>query len=91
MVAATALSPQTERTAAVLYGSETGNAQSIAEELGDLLERLRFETAVAELNYMSLVYTSRDQSFQSVILRSRIERLNIIYSCHYCNLNYWTR
>lgn len=44
------------RTAAVLYGSETGNAQNVAEELGSLLERLRYDTLVSELNHASLVY-----------------------------------
>ena len=44
-----------DRTAAVLFGSETGNAQNVAEELGSLLERLRYETSVLELNHASLV------------------------------------
>ncbi|KAF1997070.1 sulfite reductase flavo protein alpha-component [Amniculicola lignicola CBS 123094] len=43
-----------ERRALVLYGSETGNAQDVAEELGRLAERLRFDTEVAELNAISL-------------------------------------
>jgi len=43
------------RRALVVYGSETGNAQDVAEEMGRLAERLRFETEVAELNAISLV------------------------------------
>lgn len=43
------------RTALMLYGSETGNAQDIAEEIGRLCERLRFQTHVAELNAINLV------------------------------------
>jgi flavodoxin len=43
------------RTALVLYGSETGNAQDIAEEIGRLCERLRFQTQLAELNTINLV------------------------------------
>ena len=39
-----------QRTALVLYGSETGNAQDVAEELGKLMERLRFATYVDYLN-----------------------------------------
>ncbi|OCK81097.1 NADPH dependent diflavin oxidoreductase-like protein 1 [Lepidopterella palustris CBS 459.81] len=39
-----------DRTALMLYGSETGNAQDIAEELGRLTERLRFDTQVSDLN-----------------------------------------
>ncbi|OKL57796.1 NADPH-dependent diflavin oxidoreductase 1 [Talaromyces atroroseus] len=38
------------RTALVLYGSETGNAQEVAEELGRTAERLRFVTHVGECN-----------------------------------------
>ncbi|PSN74632.1 NADPH dependent diflavin oxidoreductase-like protein 1 [Corynespora cassiicola Philippines] len=43
-----------ERRALVLYGSETGNAQDVAEELGRIAERLRFDTDVAELNAVSV-------------------------------------
>lgn len=39
-----------DRTVLVLYGSETGNAQDMAEELGNLFRRLRFHAAVHELN-----------------------------------------
>ncbi|CAI7593552.1 unnamed protein product [Penicillium crustosum] len=39
-----------ERSVLILYGSETGNAQEVAEELGSLTERLRFATHVSELN-----------------------------------------
>ncbi|KAH6625591.1 hypothetical protein C7974DRAFT_203369 [Boeremia exigua] len=45
---------QNLRRALVLYGSETGNAQDVAEEMGRLAERLRFDTEVAELNAVSL-------------------------------------
>lgn len=43
------------RTALVLYGSETGNAQDVAEELGRLAERLRFATRVVDLNSIQIV------------------------------------
>ncbi|PYI09947.1 NADPH-dependent FMN/FAD containing oxidoreductase [Aspergillus sclerotiicarbonarius CBS 121057] len=42
--------PAPRRSALVLYGSETGNSQEVAEELGALAERLHFRTHVAELN-----------------------------------------
>ncbi|OJJ48901.1 hypothetical protein ASPZODRAFT_149879 [Penicilliopsis zonata CBS 506.65] len=42
-------SPRT-RSALILYGSETGNSQEVAEELGALAERLHFTTHVAELD-----------------------------------------
>ncbi|KAJ5908406.1 Oxidoreductase FAD/NAD(P)-binding [Penicillium taxi] len=38
------------RSVLILYGSETGNAQEVAEELGALTERLRFNTHISELN-----------------------------------------
>lgn len=51
-----AMSPlQQPRRALVVYGSETGNAQDVAEEMGRIAERLRFDTDVAELNAISLV------------------------------------
>ncbi|KAF2477411.1 NADPH dependent diflavin oxidoreductase-like protein 1 [Lindgomyces ingoldianus] len=43
-----------ERKALILYGSETGNAQDVAEELGRIAERLRFDTEIAELNAITL-------------------------------------
>lgn len=42
------------RTALVLYGSETGNAQDVAEELGRLSERLRFDTTVHDMDSIQL-------------------------------------
>lgn len=49
---------ENERSAIVLYGSETGNAQEVAEELGRLVERLHFSTHVAELNGVKAVCKS---------------------------------
>lgn len=43
-------SPDQTRSALILYGSETGNAQEVAEELCALTERLRFTTHISELN-----------------------------------------
>ncbi|KAH9844716.1 NADPH-dependent diflavin oxidoreductase 1-like [Teratosphaeria destructans] len=42
------------RTTLVLYGSETGNAQDVAEEVGRLTERLRFDTTVLDLDSITL-------------------------------------
>ncbi|KAK4625115.1 NADPH-dependent diflavin oxidoreductase 1 [Fulvia fulva] len=42
------------RTALVLYGSETGNAQDVAEEVGCMAERLRFDTTVLDLDSVQL-------------------------------------
>ncbi|KAE8405908.1 hypothetical protein BDV37DRAFT_244305 [Aspergillus pseudonomiae] len=41
-----------KRSALILYGSETGNAQEVAEELGSLAERLHFMTQVLEMNHV---------------------------------------
>lgn len=43
------------RTALVLYGSETGTAQDIAGELGRLTERLHFSTRVTDLDSITIV------------------------------------
>jgi len=43
------------RTALILYGSESGTAQNIAEEIGRLTERLHFISRVVELNSISIV------------------------------------
>jgi sulfite reductase alpha subunit-like flavoprotein len=47
--------PKTQaRTALILYGSETGNSQDVAEEVGRLTERLRFDTTVLDLDSVQL-------------------------------------
>ena len=46
--------PDPNRTALVLYGSETGTAQDVADELGRLAERLHFTTHVTDLNSVAL-------------------------------------
>ena len=45
----------TERSALVLYGSETGTAQDGAEEIGKMMMRLHFAVQVLELNEVDLV------------------------------------
>ncbi|KAK4561550.1 NAPDH-dependent diflavin reductase [Recurvomyces mirabilis] len=52
------------RNALILYGSETGNAQDIAEEIGRMTERLRFTTTVLDLDSVSL----RDLIKYSVVI-----------------------
>lgn len=44
-----------DRSVLVLYGSETGNAQDMAEELGRICQRLHFESRVEELDAVDLV------------------------------------
>lgn len=43
------------RTAAVVFGSETGNALDYAEEAGRLLERLHVQTVVTSLDALEPV------------------------------------
>ncbi|CEI40566.1 NADPH-dependent diflavin oxidoreductase 1 [Fusarium venenatum] len=43
-----------DRSVLVLYGSETGNAQDMAEELGRLCQRLHFKSRVEELDSVDL-------------------------------------
>lgn len=43
------------RSMAILYGTETGNSEDIAHELGDMAERLHFQTTVDEMNTFTLV------------------------------------
>lgn len=43
------------RSALVTYGSETGNAQDVADELGRLAQRLHFLTRVCHLDAVELV------------------------------------
>ncbi|KAK3683212.1 NAPDH-dependent diflavin reductase [Vermiconidia calcicola] len=42
------------RAALILYGSETGNAQDVAEEVGRMAERLRFDTTVLDMDTAQL-------------------------------------
>jgi sulfite reductase alpha subunit-like flavoprotein len=48
-------SQQRDRTALVLYGSETGNSQDVAEELGRAAHRLHFVTRVCEMDQVDIV------------------------------------
>ena len=44
-----------DRTALVLYGSQTGNSQEVAEELGRITERLHFVSLVCEMDQVDIV------------------------------------
>ena len=43
------------RSSLILYGSETGNSQDVAEELSKIVQRLHFKSRVEEMNTVSLV------------------------------------
>ena len=47
------------RNALILYGSETGNAQDIAQELAELCERLHFTTFLNSLNNVKVVCSAQ--------------------------------
>jgi sulfite reductase alpha subunit-like flavoprotein len=47
--------PLHDRSALILYGSETGNSQDGAEQLGRIVERLRFETIVVAMDLVDIV------------------------------------
>ncbi|KAI5868432.1 riboflavin synthase domain-like protein [Durotheca rogersii] len=46
--------PLEDRRMLILYGSETGNSQDLAEDLGRLAERLHFQVLVGEMNDVEL-------------------------------------
>ena len=48
-----------DRSALIAYGSETGNSQDFAEELGRSLQRIRFNLEVVKLDDIELVSISR--------------------------------
>jgi sulfite reductase alpha subunit-like flavoprotein len=51
---------QHDRTALILYGSETGNSQDVADELGRMAERLHFMTRVSEMDAVEIVCPAQD-------------------------------
>ncbi|KAL8995813.1 MAG: hypothetical protein Q9169_004533 [Polycauliona sp. 2 TL-2023] len=55
------------RTAAVVFGSETGNALDYAEEAGRLLERLHFQTVVTSLDALEPLSLGRFNFVVTVI------------------------
>lgn len=46
----TITNPLLPRSALIAYGSETGNAQDVAEELAQLAERIHFITQLSSLD-----------------------------------------
>lgn len=44
-----------DRTALIIYGSESGNAQDGAEQLGRITQRLRFATTVVAMDSIEIV------------------------------------
>lgn len=48
------LQQKSDRKALILYGSETGNAQDVAAEVGRITERLHFGTSILDLDSVQL-------------------------------------
>jgi sulfite reductase alpha subunit-like flavoprotein len=57
-----------DRTALILYGSETGNSQDVAEELGRVAERIHFQTVVCEMDQVNIVWpcSPSEETFMSL-------------------------
>ncbi len=68
-----------ERSALILYGSETGTAQDVAEEVGQMTVRLHFTTKVVEMNSIEIVrrsfFTTRTSFFLFNSADSRLSRI----------------
>ena len=82
-----------ERSVLILYGTETGNAQEVAEELGALTERLRFATHVSEFNQCKPVcfcFNERDHSTKEAFLMYTGNTF-LLHTYYICGLDYWTR
>lgn len=81
-----------DRTALILYGTETGNSQDVAEQLGCVFERLHFVTSVSEMDEVEIVrqpmsQPRTEQCTHLCIIECALE----VHSCHFCDLNYRTR
>ena len=78
------------RSALVLYGSETGNAHDIADELGRMLERLRFSTYVTHLDAVDPVCSPAGLD-SSVKLTWCVGLIGKPYGCTHFYLYDWSR
>jgi hypothetical protein len=81
-----------DRRALVLYGSETGNSQDVAEELGRMAERLHFVTRVSEMDLLEIVclfmsWARMNHNAHSCMIEDPLK----VHSCYFCNCDNWTR
>lgn len=77
-----------DRTVLILFGSETGNAQDMAEETGRVCQRLHFKSRVEELNNVDLVRPSSAFSKPNLQLTRITEYPPSIHLCYFCLVNY---
>jgi len=81
-----------DRTALILYGSETGNSQDAAELLGRITERLHFVTRVREMDCVEIVCHFLSTSRIYPCAYSCVTACPIkIHRGHFRNLNNRTR
>ena len=67
------------RSALIAYGSETGNSQDYAEELGRLLQRIHFSVHVSELDAVETVGDGNLDSKASLTWRqSSLNRYTVV-------------
>lgn len=80
------------RSVLVLYGSETGNAQEIAEELGRTFQRLHFRSTVEEMNAVALVCLVPSKvRFQALMLTLSTASTVAERARDFCHLYHWAR
>lgn len=80
-----------DRTALVLYGSETGNSQDVAEDLGRMAERLHFVTRVTAVDHVEIVRRPQFLEKPTSSCNRTLEYSLSIYPGHICRFNNWTR
>lgn len=76
------------RTALVLYGSETGNAQDVAEEVGAMVERLHFTTHVSELNHVKPVCYPAFLYICRILLIADPGGIEVVHNCYLFGVYY---
>lgn len=79
------------RTALVLYGSETGNAQDMAEQLGETFERLHFQATVEEMDAVDLVKSLNSSVLSKISLTTVTECAFKAPASRLCRVHHWPR
>ncbi|KAK6580808.1 hypothetical protein PZA11_007044 [Diplocarpon coronariae] len=69
--------PCPDRYALVLYGSETGNSHELADRLGQMTERLHFQTIVTEMDDLADVVEKKMKSGETVAAPGSVPRCSI--------------
>lgn len=80
-----------DRSALILYGTETGNSQDVAEELGRITERLHFMTRVCEMDEVDIVCNFFVELNQNMLIwMYQTARSIKVYFCYIHIINYRT-